>query len=246
MDKNSLSHTRELYCGLGREKILKSFILAVSVVMPLMIYMLIGRIIRKAGIFSEECFRTLNAMVFRVFIPLTLFFDIYEADVGNTVRPGIFFFVVAGIMVSYVLAWRLASRRVDDKKKASTMIQGMYRSNYVLFGNSIAASLCGKDGMALVAALTTVVVPLFNVLAVVLFEIKRGGDIEIKKIIVNIFKNPLVEAGIFGMIFSVLHIPIPQVIREPLKELAAIATPLALVTLGGYYHLEVWCVTRSI
>ena len=54
------------------------------------------------------------------------------------------------------------------------MIQGIYRSNYALFGASIAKAVCGSKGVALVAALTAIVIPTINVLAVILFETKRG------------------------------------------------------------------------
>lgn len=212
---------------------MESFMLAVSVVLPLVIYMAVGGIIRKAGIFSEGNFKALNVMIFRIFIPLTLFFNVYEADIGEVVRPGVFMFVVAGVLAAYVAAWILVDRRISDKGDSSTIIQGIYRSNYVLFGNTIAAALCGNSGVALVAALAAVIVPLYNILAVILFEVRRGGEIHAKEIVINIFKNPLVDAGLLGIVFSGLHITIPELILKPLESLGNIATPLALVTLGG-------------
>lgn len=214
-------------------RIMESFMLAVSVVLPLVIYMAVGGIIKKTGIFSEGNFKALNVMIFRIFIPLTLFFNVYKADIGEAVRPGIFVFVVAGVLVTYVAAWILVSRWISDKRDSSTVIQGMYRSNYVLFGNTIAVALCGQSGVALVAALSAVIIPLFNILAVILFEVRRGGEIHAKEIVINIFKNPLVDAGLLGILFSGLHITIPELILNSLESLGDIATPLALVTLGG-------------
>lgn len=214
-----------------------SFMMAVTVVSPLLVYMVIGALIRKCGIFSVDNFKSLNVMIFRVFIPLALFRDIYMADLGESVRPGIFAFVAITVIVIFGITWASVSRCVKNQADAATIIQGIYRSNYVLFGGSVAASLCDADGVALVAALAAVVVPLFNILAVILFEVKRGGDIKPAEVAVNILKNPLVDAGILGCIFSGFHIMIPEVIWQPIMKLAGSATPLALVTLGGMLSL---------
>jgi len=212
---------------------MNSFLLAISVVLPLIIYMVIGGIIEKRGIFSKENFKTLNVMIFKVLIPLTLFFSVYQADVKEAVNPGIFVFVLGGLFIVYVIAWLVVSAWVTKGEDAAAIIQGMYRSNYVLFGNSIAMSLCTDGGIALVSALAAVVVPVFNILAVILFEVKRGGSVDAKQIVINIFKNPLVDAGILGIIFCIFHVPIPEFVQNPLQRLASAATPLALVTLGG-------------
>lgn len=210
-----------------------SFMMAVTVVSPLLVYMAIGAFIRKCDIFTVDNFKKLNVMIFRIFIPLALFCDVYRADLGESIRPGVFAFVMVMVLAVFVAAWISVSRRVKNPADASTIIQGIYRSNYVLFGSSVAASLCSAEGVALVAALAALVVPLFNILAVILFEVKRGGNIRPEEVIKNILKNPLVEAGILGCIFSGFHIPIPQILLQPMMKLGSIATPLALVTLGG-------------
>lgn len=212
---------------------MESFVLAASTVMPLLVYMAVGGLIRKLGIFFQENFKALNVLIFRIFIPLTLFFSVYDADLKQAVRPDVFSFILIGVLLVYGVVWVAVSRLVQEGRDAATMIQGIYRSNYVLFGNTIAVSMCDKEGVALVAALSAAVVPLFNILSVILFETKRGGQVQVSQIVKNIVKNPLVEAGIGGCIFNFLGIPIPELLARPLMEMGNIATPLALVTLGG-------------
>lgn len=206
---------------------------AAKVVVPLLVYMTIGGWIRKASIFSLENFKAQNRLVFRVFLPLTLFFNIYEADLGEVLRPGIFAFAFVFILLEFVVSWILFTRAIRDRADAASMIQGVYRSNFVLFGNVVSGSLCGEEGLALVAALSALVVPMVNILAVILFEVKRANNVNIPELIVSIFKNPLVDAGILGCVFKLFHIPFPAFLHEPLAALGDIATPLALVTLGG-------------
>lgn len=212
---------------------MEALLLAAKVVMPLFVYMTIGGWIRKVSIFSLENFKAQNRLVFRVFLPLTLFVNIYEADLGKTIRPGIFVFAFVCILLEFVASWILFTHTIRDRADASTMIQGVYRSNFVLFGNVVAGSLCGEEGLALVAALSALVVPLVNILAVILFEVKRANNLHIPELIISIFKNPLVDAGLLGCVFKLFRIPFPGFLYEPLATLGDIATPLALVTLGG-------------
>lgn len=217
---------------------MEHFMMAVSVVLPMLIYMVVGKIIDKLGILKLEHFEAMNRMVFRIFIPLTLFFNVYDVDLKSSVNPMMFVFVFLTVTFVYIVTWITVSKAVKEERDASTIIQGIYRSNYVLFGNYIAMSLGGQEALAVVAALAALTVPLFNVLAVALFEIKCGGNINVVQIIVNIFKNPLVDAGLLGCVFSLCSISIPQLIEEPLKNLGDIATPLALVTLGGMLSMK--------
>lgn len=212
---------------------MESFWLAVNVVFPLLVYMAVGFAIRKRGIFTVANFKAQNRMIFHIFLPLTLFFNIYDADIDGAIKPGIFVFVFVAILFQFLLLWVVLSHTVRNRADCATMIQGIYRSNFVLFGNVVASSLCGEAGLALVAALSALVVPMFNVLAVVLFELKREKQVHPLQLVGNIFKNPLVDAGLLGIIFKALHIPLPTLLHQPLVALGNIATPLALVSLGG-------------
>lgn len=212
---------------------MESLFLAASVVFPLIVYMAVGGLIRKLGIFTVQHFKALNIMIFKVFIPINLFFNVYDADLGEAIKPEIFIYVIICVLCVYSIAWMIISKCVSRRADASTMIQGIYRSNFVLFGTTIAMSLCGENGIALNAAMSAIIVPLFNILSVVLFEIKRGGKVQATEIIINILKNPLVEAGVLGGIFSILNIHIPELLLKPLENMGNIATPLALITLGG-------------
>lgn len=212
---------------------MEHFTIAVAVVLPLLIYMTVGKLIEKLHILSKDNFKVLNGMIFRIFIPLNLFVSVYQSNLRESVKPGIFLFVFLSVLGAFSITWIIITKLVKENSNATTLIQGIYRSNYVLFGNCIAMSLGGESSLALVSALAAMAVPLFNILAVILFEVKRGGNIKVSQIIINILKNPLVEAGVLGCVLNLLRIPIPELVMEPIINLADIATPLALVTLGG-------------
>ena len=181
------------YEGVG---IMNNFILAVSVVFPLVVYMAVGMMIRRLHIFSEGNFKQLNGLIFRIFIPLTLFFNVYEVDLGDISKICEILVCVLGIPMAYVTVWIVLRKRIQDRAVRATMVQGMYRINFVLFGNSIGLSLCAQGGIPFLSAMQAVVVPIYNILAVVLFELESGKNVNLRKLLVSILKNPLVDAGV--------------------------------------------------
>lgn len=217
---------------------MNDFLLALSVILPLVIYMTIGNLIRRFSIFSADNFKTLNNLIFKVFIPLTLFISVSHADLKETLKPDLFFLIFLQIIFLYFVTIYFVPRIVRNKKDSLTITQGIFRSNFVLFGTTIADSLCGDTGIALVSALSAMVVPLFNVLTVIMFESNSGEAVSMLHLLKNIAKNPLIEAGILGIVFNLLHIRIPVFLIEPLQNLSNISTPLALVTLGGILSIN--------
>lgn len=212
---------------------MESFRLALAVVFPLVIYMIFGGLIRKLNIMNIQNFKAMNEVVFKIFIPLALFLNVYDARIGEVFQVKVFALTFAGIMVVFLLSYFIVKRLVKDRRDTATIVQGIYRSNYVLFGTAVAAPLCSDQGMAMIGALAAFVVPLINMLAVILFESMLGEHIKPIEIFKRCIKNPLVEAGVLGFLFSMLHISLPQLLVKSLDTLGQMATPLALVILGG-------------
>ena len=78
---------------------MNSFMLALSVVLPLVVYMTVGGLIRRFSIFSKENFKTLNGLIFKIFIPLTLFMNVYRADLGDALKPDVFLLVLVQVIL---------------------------------------------------------------------------------------------------------------------------------------------------
>ena len=217
---------------------MESLRLAFSVVGPLLVYMVVGALIRSSGIFTRENFKALNQVLFRVLIPLSLFFSIYGADLGKSADLKLFLLTEGLVLASLILPWFLLKKKIPDKGDRATVVQGIFRSNLVLYGGAVAASLCDENGLALIAALTALIVPTINIGGVVLFELARGGQVNAAELAKRIITNPLVIAGILGTLFTLLGITLPQFLDVPLRNLGKTATPLGMVSLGGILSFE--------
>ena len=93
--------------------------------------------------------------------------------------------------------------------------------------------------------------PFYNILATISLSIFKGDGekINVKKILLNIAKNPLIQAIFVGLlallvreIFAVNSIDFRlsnvQAIYKPLTQLSSLATPLALISLGAQFEFS--------
>lgn len=210
------------------------FIISFQIIFPILFFMALGMLIRQTKLLDEHAFSQINKLVFRVFLPIKLFLDIYQSDFSSAFKPGVILYAVAAVLTVYVVAWLLVGKAVKDRRDAPVIIQNLYRSNYVLFGMSIAGNMYPGENLGVISVMAAFVVPLFNVLAVILFEVYRGGEtLSAGRLLKGIAKNSLIIGSVLGLVFLGLGIELPALLIKPLTDLGAAATPLAILCVGA-------------
>lgn len=216
----------------------ENFIVAVSAVIPIFFLMSIGVIVKRMGFLNSEELNHMNRMVFRVFFFCLMFYSIYTMNIREHLSAGLAVFTFAGLMVTLVVASAFVCFFVKDNRKRGAMIQAIFRSNYVIMGVPIVQNIFGDAAISVPAMLVVIVVPFFNVFAVVVLETARGGNANILKILYKVLLNPMILGGIFGAIFMLLSVPIPEPILKPIRQVALATTPIALIILGASFSLN--------
>jgi predicted permease len=127
---------------------------------------------------------------------------------------------------------------VKDNKRRGVMIQGTFRSNFLLFGVPLGLSIGGVQGSVLAAVVASFYVPVINMLSVIsLYVFSDSKNKNLKSAIVGIIKNPLIIGGVSGLLFSLLRnyigFEIPTMLDTTLSNIKSIATPFAFLILGG-------------
>ena len=215
---------------------MENFLLAFNVVFPIFLIMMLGVILKRKSMVDEKSLNVMNSLIFRLFMPTLLFFNIYNMGDLSTLsfdNLKLLAYAFISILIVLFLAWLIYMPNVKDRKKLSVLIQGVYRGNFVLFGLAIADSLYGKESLGTVSLLTAIVIPTFNVIAVILLEYYSGNEVNKIKLIKQVFKNPLIIATLTAIVFLVLKINIPKPVYKAIGDISKIATPLAFLVLGA-------------
>lgn len=215
---------------------MENFILSINVVLPLFFTIIFGYFLKKIKLFDNYTLKKMNNVVFRSFLPILLFYNIYNTDLKAGLRPGLIIFAVLSIISIFLILCLIIPRIEKDNKRKGVLIQAIFRSNFVLFGLPITISLLGEENSGVPSLIIAGIIPTFNFLSVISLEMYRDSKVNIKNIIKEIATNPLIIASLCGIFMLLTEIKFPKFLDKTLLDLSKVATPLALVILGGSFE----------
>lgn len=217
---------------------MENLLLSFEVIFPIFIMLAIGYGLKRSKLCDMKTVDVMNNISFKVFLPLLLFYNIYKTDIQGAFRPKLILFAVVSVVVIFLLLCLIIPLIEKDNKKRGVLIQGIFRSNFVIFGLPISIALCGDGNVGPTSILIAIIVPLYNALSVVALEIFRGQGIHLKRILKGVITNPLIISAALGVIMMLLGWQLPTVIDKSIGDIAKIATPLALILLGASFRFS--------
>jgi predicted permease len=216
---------------------MNNILLSLNLVIPLAFMMAVGYICKRCGMIGDKSLAEMNTVQFRGFMSLLIFYNVYELDLSSHGRGSLLLFSYAVIAFEILLSWLVFRKMTDDKRKISVLMQGIFRTNLLIFGLSVAQSLYGDGKIGDVVILLSIIVPSYNVISVIVFEVFRGGKIKPWQMFLGVLKNPLIVGAVFGLFFLILKtrygIPLPKMLENPIATMSKAASPLAFVILGA-------------
>ncbi|MBQ3421990.1 MAG: AEC family transporter [Romboutsia sp.] len=221
---------------------MENLILSFNIVLPIFLILSLGYLLKKLKILDELTTKNMNSVNFKVFLPLLLFYNVYKTDLSVVFNPKLLIFSIISVILVFLLLFIIIPLLEKDNRKRGVIIQGIFRSNFVIFGVPVCEALFGQNATGVASMLIAIVVPLFNFLAVICLEIYRGGNINFKKIIKGIITNPLIIASIIGLFFIYFKIKLPTPIEKTINDISKIATPLAFILLGSSFTFSAFSV----
>ena len=216
----------------------QNFLLSFQVVFPLFFMMALGYVLKQCGVWNDITLKQLNNITFRVFLPVLVFLNIFQTDIDAVFQPKLLVFVVSSLLILYFLLFIIVPLIEKNNARRGVMIQAVLRSTYVILGLPVTISLFGQENAGIASMLIAVVIPMYNILSVIALEFFRGGKVNIKKILLGIMKNPLIIASLLGVVALLFNFQLPALLQNPINDLAQIATPLALMVLGGSFNFQ--------
>ncbi len=219
---------------------MENIILSFNVIAPLFFLMVIGYAIANyTDLADKDLLKKANSLVFKVFLPCMLFKNIYQSNIREQMQGGLCFFAAGSLLLLFALLCLVVPKVVKKENQQGVVIQGIFRSNYVIFGVAVVENMYGSANTVTAAVLSAVLVPMYNFLAVIALSFFGGKrERDFKKVLVGILKNPLIIASVLGIIASLLGFKLPKAADTTLNDLAKLATPIAFLILGGDFDFS--------
>ena len=231
------------------------FTTAFNAIAPILILILLGYILRQKGFINENFIKVGNKFVFNIALPVMLMMNVYETESLNNISWDVVIYTAAAVSFLVLLGFFIAVATTKVPERRGVIMQCVYRSNYAIIGFSLAGALGGDAAKALTAMVSAICIPLFNTFSVVSLSIFVSGDkgkIDIKSIVKDIVKNPLIigvaigiacllvrqaQLELFDRVVFSLKDNLPF-FYKPLDNITNITTPFALIVLGGQFSFS--------
>ncbi|MDR1961178.1 MAG: AEC family transporter [Gracilibacteraceae bacterium] len=211
---------------------------AFGAVAPLFLLMAAGFLLFSRGLVDDAFLQKANALCFNFFLPALLFVNIYHTEVGNVANFTLLLFALGCLIALFFLLCLIVPLIEKSPRKRGVMVQGMFRSNFILMGVPIVTFVFPEEGPGVVSILVAVVIPVYNLLAVCALELFTSRRARWPELLRGIAANPLIVASLLSIGIVSVGIRIPVVIEKTLAEIAAMAMPLALIALGGSFRFS--------
>jgi len=236
---------------------LDDLLFTTNAVMPIVAMVAVGYFLKKLNIITRSGAKEMNKLVFKLFLPVLLFLNVYNIESVSGIGFGYVGYVCAVVLLIFFAALLCVGFVTGDPRKKGAWVQVTFRSNYALIGIPLATSIAAETGSALATILSAFTIPLFNILAVIAMSMYSGGEKRkpsVKKIILDIIKNPLIDAialgGVALLIRAILaNSGIDFRLLDPnsdylkwlssaVTQISKVATPLALIVLGANFEFS--------
>lgn len=225
------------------------FLFSLRVVMPILLLIALGWGTAQWGRWDRSFFDSLNALCFRLFLPVQLFMNVYEMESFRDVNWRVLLYLVFGILLALALGAVSARLFVSDPRQRGVIAMASFRSNQVILGLPMAQALGGQAAMGFATVASSFCVPVFNALAVLTlsaYSESEGKKPTVRGVLKKTLYNPLILGALAGFAAIAVRKLLPTVdgvtiftlqnnlpsLYKALADVAKVASPLMIFVLG--------------
>jgi len=202
---------------------------------PLVLLIALGAGLAHIRFLGREFMADLNKLAFWIALPALLFTSANHAS-----KPGAQMWLLLGVLFSGTflitfVAWAASFALRMPANVRGTLMQSAFRGNLAYIGIPVLAYTLGADRSAMATAVIAMVLlmALYNILAVIVLHSGSSHGSDWRRIARSIATNPLMLAGLLGLILPFTGIVLPMFVNRALDSLGAAAVPIALLCIGG-------------
>lgn len=216
-----------------------NFVYSLNATIPVFAVIVIGYLLRRIKMLDEPFVTVTNKFNFRVTLPAMLFLDLAGTDFSQSFDLKYIGYCFFATLISIFAIWGIAHVTLRDKTIVGEFVQASYRSSAAVLGMAFIVNICGDSGMAPLMIIGAV--PLYNIFAVLILTFegnnnKEEGNARLKKALVEILTNPILDSIALGFLYSISGLPLPKMLYTTLNSLGKMATPLALICIGAGFE----------
>lgn len=226
--------------------------------LPIILLIVLGYYLKRKKLYNDEFLRYGNRFVFQIALPALLFYNVYSIESFQDIQWSVVIYGCGMTILIFLVGINFVCLHTKDVRKRGVLLQCIFRSNFAIIGIPLAESIGGSAGVKTAAVLSAFSIPTYNMLAVIALSMFQTEGMDKKEAIrqvgMKIYKNPLIRGVFLGLLCLVVRNLLPKdattgkcvvtlqenlpFLYKAIKNVGAIASPFALIVLGGNFHFE--------
>src|ERR1035441_7754330 len=195
--------------------------------LPDFLLILLGFVICRGTGLDRPVWEAAEKLVYFLLFPVLLFNSIVKSPLQTVQTLHLVLAGVGTVAIGIVVALAIGRWPGVDKRRHASGAQVAYRFNsYIAL--ALAERLQGAPGLAWVALLIALSVPLCNVAAV--WPLARHGGHSYGR---ELMRNPLIISTVLGLAGNVAGLQLPEALTTALQRIGVAALPLGLMAVGA-------------
>ena len=217
---------------------MEDLIVAVNCVIPVFICLAVGYIAKMRRVIPEGTYPYINRFSFTVLLSVQMFHNVYSAEFNRAFSPRLIAYLLGATLFIYITAGLIFRHAVKDPRTRGANWQDAYRTNVAIVGIALMEVLSDANGVALMTIAVSILVPLYNVLAVIALELCSGRKVSIGTALRNVLKNPLIIGAVSGILVRFIGLRLPSAVESAVASLGKAGMTMALLTLGASFDFS--------
>ncbi len=223
---------------------LDNLVYSINSILPIFLLVVLGALLKKWGKLTDSFTEIADWLVFKIALPVMLFLEVASCSISDDFDGELVLYLVISVTAVFALATVITVLVIKDTPKRGAFIQGACRSNFAILGVPLAENMFGEAGGKTIAIVMPFIILMFNSYSVIILSMFSGSEKHkldkksILGIIKNVVTNPLIIAVVLALPFMLFDIEIFTAADKTLGYLSALATPLALLSLGANFRAD--------
>ena len=192
----------------------------------------LGALLKRYARFEIAFWSGLERMVYFVLFPALLFNTTASARFDFSATTGLLTASLAALAVGIALGFLARPLFAPDPVLFASGVQCAFRFNSYI-GLALAGRLAGNEGIALMAILIGIGVPIANAAAV--YALARHQN---ARVAAEMMRNPLIVATVGGLACNLAGIVLPDFLAATLTRLGSASIALGLIAVGAGLQLK--------
>ena len=241
--------------GLGDKQAAQSWshilgIIVFESMLPVVLIIFAGLFLRLFDIVSEKHWVGIELLSYWLLFPILLLTSLINMDLSRINLGAVTKSYLLAIIVQMAIIWLLRHPlrrylKISDRTYSS-IFQTATRWN-AFMALAIADNLAGDQGMAIVALIMAITVPIFNVINILVLTVCCSDEKPtITRAVVNTMKVPLIWGALLGLLLNLAHVPIYEPLMVTFDVVGRAGLGIGLLTVGAGLHLKVAFKARNL